>query len=885
MVRPELTALAMAAILLSSCGNKQTNSTSDNKAVNKEQIFAPPKVVRIADLPDSLKPKPIFLDKMPKPLTVPIPTKEGGFYTRKYPNGDTRKFMLAPPEKKMLPVLTDDKGQPIKDAKGKTFIMGMGGKSDFTNFTSDDGLGVSAIWCSMMDKAGNLWFGTQGGGLSRYDGKSFTNYNISQGLSSNGIDEIFEDNAGNIWIFTAEGLTKFDGKAFNCFAIGLEEDLSKEVQSVFQDRQGNMWFGTSEGALRYDSKTFTLLTTKNGLPSDKVNYIFQDKKGNLWFCTVGGLSKYDGKTFTNYTTADGLPANLIVCMAESKDGLLWFGTNHGLSRYDGKTFTNFHMAQGLPNDNIRAISTDKSGNIWFGTNHGLSRYDGKTFTSFATEQGLAANNIESITEDRAGNLWFCTNDGISKFTGGAFTSFTTTQGLPDNIVWNINLDKQGNYWFCTANGLSRYDGKSFTNFNESQGMAYRAIYSGIQDKFGNLWFASLAKNTGGLNKYDGMSFTTFTTEQGLIGNYVLCSLIDKDGNLWFGSGDGLSKYDSKSFTSYKSAQGLINDGITALCQDKDGKLWIGTFSYGVTRFDGQTFTNFTIAQGLANNGINSIRNDKSGNIWICTQAGVSRLSAEELDKLKQADVSHDKAPVVKFDNLTMSQGLADDQATEVLPDKKGNIFIGTNLGFTVIPEDASSLPFSQVRSRLEYYNRPAGYPIRDVNTNAMYCDSQGIIWAGTGTGLVRFDYSAVQKDSAKPLLAIQKIRVTGESICWFDLQSKGKLVNARDSAKAMFQESMAYGKMITPTDRDSVIRKFAGVQLDSITPFYLLPQGLELPYSRNEINIDFNAIETSKPNQIEYQYMLQGYQKDWGRSQKLPRPHSATCSRAAILFC
>ncbi|HLY68985.1 MAG TPA: ATP-binding protein, partial [Puia sp.] len=190
-------------------------------------------------------------------------------------------------------------------------------------------------------------------------------------------------------------------------------------------------------------------------------------------------------------------------------------------------------------------------------------------------------------------------------------------------------------------------------------------------------------------------------------------------------------------------------------------------------------------------------------------------------------------------------------------------FVGTNLGFTVLPAEISALPFSQVAKKIEYYNRHTGYPVRDVNSEAMYCDKMGIIWAGTGSGLVRFDYHSLQKSEAVPVLVIQKIKVNGENICWFDVQSGGKLDNAEDSAKSMYQESMAYGKMISPADRDSVIKRFEGIKFDSISRFYLLPQNLELLYDQNHVTIDFNAVETSMPQQVEYQYMLQGYENQW----------------------
>ncbi|MBK8495402.1 MAG: hypothetical protein IPL50_10485 [Chitinophagaceae bacterium] len=41
------------------------------------------------------------------------------------------------------------------------------------------------IRCMLQDKAGNLWFGSTGGGVYRYDNKSFTRFTVHDGLSSN----------------------------------------------------------------------------------------------------------------------------------------------------------------------------------------------------------------------------------------------------------------------------------------------------------------------------------------------------------------------------------------------------------------------------------------------------------------------------------------------------------------------------------------------------------------------------------------------------------------------------------------------------------------------------------------------------------------------------
>src|SRR5271169_4006715 len=53
--------------------------------------------------------------------------------------------------------------------------------------------------CGLQDKSGNLWFGTTGEGVYRYDGKLFTQFTVKEGLNSNTVYSILEDKIGNIW--------------------------------------------------------------------------------------------------------------------------------------------------------------------------------------------------------------------------------------------------------------------------------------------------------------------------------------------------------------------------------------------------------------------------------------------------------------------------------------------------------------------------------------------------------------------------------------------------------------------------------------------------------------------------------------------------------------
>jgi ligand-binding sensor domain-containing protein len=68
---------------------------------------------------------------------------------------------------------------------------------------------------SLQDRAGNLWFGTTGEGVYRYDGKSFSNFTTKDGLSHNSVFCILVDRVGNLWFGSRNnGLTRYDGKSF-----------------------------------------------------------------------------------------------------------------------------------------------------------------------------------------------------------------------------------------------------------------------------------------------------------------------------------------------------------------------------------------------------------------------------------------------------------------------------------------------------------------------------------------------------------------------------------------------------------------------------------------------------------------------------------------------
>ncbi len=312
------------------------------------------------------------------------------------------------------------------------------------------------IHCGLQDKAGNLWFGTTGEGVYRYDGKLFTHFTIKDRLSSNTIWSILEDKAGNIWFGTNNGVCRYNGKSItsipftftnsNSFnitnPINNNPSSKNEVFSILQDKSGKIWFGTSNGVYCYNGKTFERfldnpgIINKSGLTLKSVQCMLEDKNGNLWFgsgpMAFEGIILYDGKSITNFKPKN---ESWIRNILEDKSGRLLFATRHiGVISYDGKIFSDFTKPLGLKNDLLNNILVDAKGNIWYASDYvndndfttgGIWKFDGKSNVEFTKKDGLSNTAVFCIIEDRIGNIWFGSrNTGLYRYNGKSFISYT-----------------------------------------------------------------------------------------------------------------------------------------------------------------------------------------------------------------------------------------------------------------------------------------------------------------------------------------------------------------------------------------------------------------------------------------------------------------------------
>jgi ligand-binding sensor domain-containing protein len=100
-----------------------------------------------------------------------------------------------------------------------------------------------------VDRQGNVWAGTWGGGLSRFDGKRWITYTTAEGLPGNHIFMLHVDGAGKLWIGTNNGLTAFqpDTGKFAKAMTTADGLFANNVFAMGSSAKGDLWVGSFGG--------------------------------------------------------------------------------------------------------------------------------------------------------------------------------------------------------------------------------------------------------------------------------------------------------------------------------------------------------------------------------------------------------------------------------------------------------------------------------------------------------------------------------------------------------------------------------------------------------------------------------------------------------------
>jgi signal transduction histidine kinase/ligand-binding sensor domain-containing protein len=198
------------------------------------------------------------------------------------------------------------------------------------------------------DHTNQLWVGTESG-LGFLEDSQVRILTTSNGLPANNVHAIAEDRAGNIWIGTElGGLARLRDGRFT----SRQQDSSlpaDSISSIYADEEDTLWIGTmGNGLIRFKDGKSTRYSTQIGLIANSIDYVIEDSQGDLWIGSNAGLMRVRKKDLNDfaagnissifcraYDKEDGLPS--AECTFGSQpaacrmaDGTLWFPTHAGV---------------------------------------------------------------------------------------------------------------------------------------------------------------------------------------------------------------------------------------------------------------------------------------------------------------------------------------------------------------------------------------------------------------------------------------------------------------------------------------------------------------------------------------------------------------------------
>ncbi len=224
-------------------------------------------------------------------------------------------------------------------------------KKDSTSLSNND---INFIY---QDHLGNIWVGTNGGGICKLDPETgkFIRYpyirnNLFNRNNHGALDDdqayyIFEDNKGTLWVGTNTGSLNLFNRKTGTFTsyLGIAPGFYT-ILSIKEGPQNDLWVATYDGGVfRFDPRTTRVerFTEKNGLLYNGAFAILRDSRNNLWLPSFRGISIFNPKTckVRNLTGADGLPGSNFTFGFKVSSSQFLFSCDNGFISVNPEDFT------------------------------------------------------------------------------------------------------------------------------------------------------------------------------------------------------------------------------------------------------------------------------------------------------------------------------------------------------------------------------------------------------------------------------------------------------------------------------------------------------------------------------------------------------------------
>ena len=704
----------------------------------------------------------------------------------------------------------------------------------------------------------------------------FHHLSVENGLSDASTSYIYKDSRGFVWIGSKSGLNRFDGRQVRVYQHETADTTSLYGQNIqspfFEDINGDLWFSTYEGINRYILKTdcfdhFTLIDSTVQKNFSGYYVAGKDADHRLWVL-VNGQDVYvfdiNTKQFTKKHSVK-TPSQRFQVQINAQNQVIrsfantWSKGNYGL-------YVTEYLKNGLIKQSVlfdKTSSTPLSifdlhcedNDIWISSQVGLFHYN---FDNEILQPLYTHDNVNSSVPLNEKSLIISTlKNGaliINKLDGTIERKFrhsdiNTHSLVTDETTWT-KIDTDKNIWVLFGGMGVDYTNLAKTKFKNFY--AYPNSTTRLKERFSsraltidneqNVWSGSYLQNIKLFSK-NGIIKDSFTVNtrsaRNLTNSTALQSFMDTHKRIWFLHFKSLEFFD---VTTQIFKQINKNDFFLYGIVTQSGKIILSTFSgiYELIETPQKGFEFKPIEQIPNNKPYPIIFEDNDTWLWGSYDAISLRIynPLKSYELVKELPINgvitgfwhQPNSSIVwvssqnglykidkntwKYTNFTEKDGLPTRTINTMQADTSYNLWLGTSKGLA---------KFETAKGTAHAYNLVDG--ISDLNFN-MYASTQaadGTMYFGTSNGITTFHPKNVTP------LSIQA-RPTVTNILINDGQAK-----------------------------NLICRETGATNISEI-------KSIELPFSENTLSFTFAAMEYSDPASCQFQYKMEGLDKDWVQS-------------------
>lgn len=674
--------------------------------------------------------------------------------------------------------------------------------------------------------------------------------------------------------------------------IGLDHDLRLPgVHNIVEDEEGVMWISSRKGVTRYNgqqTRTYTLpLVSHKGLISRTVR-ICRSASGLLF------AADERGRIYTYNPVQDRFDhrVSLMDELQEdvSLEGIyaddqehLWMATNRGLATLS-------------PTDSVSWLLSDQSishvgpvgDQLIVGSDKGIY-----TLSRQGEPQLLPISDINlqsSFYDASTGLLWLGTFHQGAKLLRASDMTELTPLALRDvpNTPVRVITPLDDNTLIVGNDGTGIYavsrDGQEVkpmfaADINGNSPLGGLGIYDVHVDSEENLWIASYM---GGIDIAFPTEHLTETIRHiDNLQNSLLCDVVNDvlespNGALYFATEEGVSIYQPATGTWRHT---LRNTAVLDLVCLPQGQVMAGTYGKGIFEIkeDGTSRQIYSVANGaLVSDYVYNLYAEADGSLWAGCLDG---------------ELAHIREGQSKFYPIEIVQ--------HITADNDGNLIIGSGQGWYLL---------NKATEEIEHYLPAQTHQDYVLNISTLLCDSHSDVWLGSDGGGVYVRHMAdrwteqISTEHGLPSNVIYSLTDDGkghvivstdQGLAVIDIEThQVSNPNALPELNRIYMPRsvchlrdgrFAFGSTtgtvivdpnllaVKPYDATLRITRLTTNGLDQAqeeewnqrTYQMLLDGQVLLEATENSFTIHFESVCYANQHDIQYQYLLEGFDDDW----------------------